>query len=380
MSIRSLVLLAALLHLSPAMAELNPVSEQGQALLKQGKALEVEGKGNEAMQRYREAVQSDPKASIPHSLIADLFYRSSLRAPAKDAAGQRRQAEAEANIALKLDERDPMAMEVLRKLADATPQKRHEASDAAQKAIDEGELLFHDKKFADAAEKYRRAIELDPAYAQSYLFLGDCFFMQGDAAQAETWFIKATQVDPLYSIAWRFLFDAQMKQEKLKDAEASMLGAIAAMPSERQSWMRLNQLMGRWGGQLTPFRLVPRARFKEKNNIEIDGDAPESDKLAWMAHGLALAAASEKLKSASPFARDFDAWETTLKIVQETGKGEQIKDEGLRAMQRFHKAGELKAAMFLLLYREAYRADFEAWKKANPGAIKHFIDTFQVGI
>ena len=380
MSLRALVLLASLLHAAPAMADLFPDNDKARVLLKQALALEAEGKGNEAFDRFRDAALADPKASTPVAHIAYLLYVSSKAAPAKEAPEQRQQAEAAAKAALQLDERDPLAMEVLRALADSQPQARHQPSSAATKAVNEGELLFHDKKFAEAAVKYEQAIALDPAYAEAVLLLGDCYFMEGDMARAEVSFRKATAIDPLYGSAWRFLFDAQMHQGKFKDAEASAISAIAAAPSERQSWLRMNTLLGKWGNQLTPFRLVPHASLGKKNEIAVDKAALETDSAVWLAYGLALAKGAEDMPKASQFERDLYTWKTTMATLKELGNSGEIKDDGLRAMLRFHKAGQLEAALFLLNYREAYRPDFEAWKKANPGAIKNFIETFQVGI
>lgn len=379
MSLRSIVLLAALLHAAPAMAGLLPSNEKATTLLNQAQALEAEGKGNEALQRFREAALADPTASSPLSHIAYMFYGASVAAPAKDAVELRQQAAAHANAALKLDERDPIAMEVLRALADGQPQVRHEPTPAARKAVNEGELLFNEKKFAAAMEKYQQAAQLDPAYAEAVLLMGDCYFMQGDMPNAEATFRKATQIDPFDATAWRFLFDAQIRQGKAKDANASAISAVAAMPSARQNWVRINQWMGQWGTQLSPFRLVPRVTVSG-TTVNMDADIPPSDHLTWLAYGVALAAAPRQLPDGSPFERDLYAWEKAMQVAQGPGQADQLKDEGLRAMLRFHKAGQLKAAVFLLLYREAYRPQFEAWKKANPDAIKGFIDTFQVGL
>jgi hypothetical protein len=50
-----------------------------------------------------------------------------------------------------------------------------------------------------------------------------------------------------------------------------------------------------------------------------------------------------------------------------------IRDRILAQFLRFKKDGRLDAALFLLQYREAFRPDFEAWKKRNPQAIRAFI-------
>jgi tetratricopeptide (TPR) repeat protein len=379
MSLRSAVLLAALLHLSPALAAIHPSNEKALALLNEGKALQDQGKHNEAFQRFREAALADPNASTPVAMMAYMLYSYSKNAPAKEVPEIRQEAARAANAALAIDGRDPVAMEVLRGLSDDVPQQRHKPSDAAHKAMVEGELLFNAKQFDAARKRYELAEQFDPAYAEAVLLQGDCYFMLDDMAHAEQLFRKATLIDPLYGAAWRFLFDAQMRQEKFKDADASAIGAVAATPSERQSWMRVAALQDQWGIKMSRFHLPARASL-DGGKITLDADIPEKANMVWLAYGMALASASIEKAKATPFARELHAWESTMQIAAELKLDKQIEDENLRELVRFHKAGQLKAAIFLLMYKEAYRADFEAWKKDNPGAIKLFIDTFHAGL
>lgn len=379
MSLRTIALLAALLHLAPAQAELHPSNEKAQNLLKEGNALLAAGKGNEAFQRFREAALADPKASTPVSMMAYMLQLSSTAAPAGEVARIRQQAASAANAALKLDQRDPVAMEVLRALSDDVVQKRHQPNDAARKAANEGEILFNEKQYDAARKKYELAEQLDPAYAEAVLLQGDCYFMLGDMPRAEQLFRKAIQIDPLYGSAWRFLFDAHMRQGKFKDADAASIGAIASKPSERQAWMRVGLMQDQWGIKMRTFRLTPRVRLDGKT-LNMDSEIPQNDHLVWLAYGMSLTNASTEMSNATPFARELYAWDNALQIAAEAKVDKQVEDESLRDLQRFHKAGQLKAAVFLLMYKEAYRADFEAWKAANPGAIKHFIDTFHTGL
>ncbi len=117
-----------------------------------------------------------------------------------------------------------------------------------------------------------------------------------------------------------------------------------------------------------------------KNAINMQKDIAPGEQVIWLGYALSQASATTTMAKASPFERELFAWENTMKIISDMNKPDQIKDEGLRAMQRFHKAGQLKAAVLLLMYREDYRPDFEAWKLANPGAIKGFVDAFQMGL
>jgi tetratricopeptide (TPR) repeat protein len=377
MSLRSLLVLAALLHAAPAIADLFPVTEKGKELFKQGSNFAAEGKGTEALQSFRAAALADPAAAMPVSQIAYIYYSFSKSAPENEVDNFRAQARSAANAALKLDARDPMAMEVLRLLEDAQAQARHQPKAEATKILHEGEVLFQDGKYAAALEKYTQASVLDPENAEAVLLMGDCHFAQGDLASAELLFRRATEIDPLYSVAWRFVFDAQAKQGNLQGAETAALNAIAAMPSERQSWLRLNMLLEQKGRRLTPFNLVMHARL-DKTTISLDPKLPEPESTVWLAYGVVLAGMIDSKTTA--FEHDYAAWEKTMRIMDEMKGSKSVKDEALLALQRFYKAGQLKPALLLLTYREAYRPDFEAWKKANPGGIKAFIDTFQIGI
>jgi tetratricopeptide (TPR) repeat protein len=380
MRLRSLVLLAALAHASPVLADLLPASEKGIALLNKGRALDNQLKFAEALENFRAAALADPKASSPLSSIADLYRRLAINNPdPKEADKLRTAARDVALAALKLDERDPSAMETLRLLADGKEQAQYKATPEAAKAVHEGEVFFHERKYAAAMEKYELASKLDPGYAEAILFVGDCYFMQDDMVRAEQKFRQALQINPLDGSGWRFLYDALIRQNKLKEAEAAALKAIAALPSAKGSWIRMAQISEHAGHKLTPFVLVPRASFKGTTISYDAAGEPSETGSVWLAHGIAQAAESVAKQPAAPFARMLAAWQTTLRVMGEVEPAK-VKDPGLHDMLRFYKAGQLKAAIFLLLYQEQYRDEFEAWKKAEPDAIKHFIDTFHVSL
>jgi tetratricopeptide (TPR) repeat protein len=380
MRLRSLVLLAALAHASPALADLLPVSEKGIALLNKGRALDNESKFAEAVDHFRAAALEDPKASGPLSAIASVYLRLAMSNQDQQEADKLRAgARDTAHAALRLDARDTMAMETLRLLADGKEQARYTATPQALKAVHEGEVFFHQRQYAAALEKYELAFKLDPGYAEAILFVGDCYFMQDDMVRAEQKFRQALQINPLDGTGWRFLYDALMRQNKLKEAETAALSAIAALPSARPSWTRMVQISEHAGHKMTPFVLVPRSSFTGNTVTYDPAGGPSADVSVWLTYGLAQAAESTAKQPAAPFARMLAAWQSTLKIMGELGPAK-VKDQGLQDMLRFHKAGQLRAAIFLLLYQEQYRDEFEAWKKAEPDAIKHFIDTFHVSL
>jgi tetratricopeptide (TPR) repeat protein len=377
MQLRSLVLLATLALCTPALAGIVTSVEQARALINRGQAQEVAGSINEALESYRAAAKADPGASEPLSYLALLMVHASQNTEAKYVEPYRKQASDYANAALKIDQRDPNAMEALRRLADGVERQRRDPAPAAYKVALEGEALFADGKYAEAALKYEQAIRLDPVYPDALVFLGDCYYLQGDLARAEQKFRQAAAMEPLLGPAWRYLYDALRKQGKFQEAEGAAFGAIASMPSAKPNWLRVAESLDLAGRPIKPFQWRPRAWVKGAE-IQIDPTGPESDSAAWTAHALSLAAAEGKQQA--PFARQLAAWTDTLQIISEMGNGDKIKDEGLRDMIRFNQGGQLKAAIFALHYKEAYRAEFEAWKKAEPEGLTRFVETFRVGI
>jgi tetratricopeptide (TPR) repeat protein len=374
--LRSLLLIAAIALTASASAAVLSKVDAARTLISQGHAQSQAGNYNDALASYRAAVKADPAASEALSYLALLMVRASQNTEAKYIESYRAQARDYANAALKVDARDPNAMEALRQLEDGVEQRRRAPAAAAIKAVNEGELLFGEGKYAAAALKYEQAILLDPGYADAVVFLGDCYYVQGDMARAEQKFRQATVMDPQYGAAWRYLYDALRKQDKRAEAEAAAFGALAAMPSALPNWLRVVESMELAGPPLAQFKWQPRAAVKG-TEIQIDPTGPESDGTAWTAYGLSLAAADAKL---APFARELATWTSTLQIISELGSADKIQDPGLRHMIAFHKGGQLKAALFALHYKEAYRAEFEAWKKAEPDGLKRFVETFRVAL
>ena len=379
MKLRSIVLFTSVVLASPAFAGVVVTVDKARVLINQGNAFEAQGKVNEALASYRDAAKADPGASQPLSYLALLMFYASQNTEAQHVNDYRRQTEEYARAALKIDHRDPNAMEVLRLLADGEAQKRREPTAAAAALVREGEVLFGERKYAEAAVKYAEAARLDPSYADAVVFLGDCYYLQGDMVRAEQKFREATVIDPQFGAAWRYLYDALVKQDKRSEAAAAALGAVASLPSAQPNWLRVSEAMDLAGRPLRQFKWKPKASANG-DEIQIDPTGAEGDNLAWMAYAISMAAADKGGKKLSPFARELAVWKDTLQIISEVGGTDKIKDQGLRDMILFNKSGQLQPAIFALMYKEAYRPDFEAWKRAEPEGLKRFIDTFGVGL
>ena len=371
--LRTFLLCLSLLLLGDAVAAaaVNLGNPASQILIREGNQFELEGKFNDALQRYRAAMQADPATSVPHSLTAALFLKVAAGADPEHKKTYRDEARREAKAALAIADNDPAAQQVLLGLMEEIEPYR--TSPQAEEAMRAGESAFTRKDFPLAIQHYTRAAEIDPKYAAAILYIGDAYFAMEQYGDAEKYFRKATQIDPMLTQAWRFLADTLNRLGRRADAEAAALGAIAARPSEVPSWAWLAQTRSPQG--LRSFALQRGADVDVAGGkISLD---PSGVGTFWMSFGISRIAQDKHL---SVFGAELAAWETAFKIDAElAGKDKAVEnDAGLRQMRQFFRDGNLKPALFLLLYRDAYRADFEAWKLANPGAIKRFIDQYEL--
>lgn len=379
------LLLAATL---PAQAAING-NEKSQRLVSEGNALFVQGKYSAAAEKYEAARKESPEASAPLSSFGYMLYTLAAGGTTPQAKAQLERARDWAQKALAMDPEDPLANEVVRGLEDDTVRPAYVSSKEAAQAFDEGEVLFHNGQYDDARVKYRAAFKADPKYAKALLMEGDAYFMEKNWAGAELLFVMATEVDPLDSQAWRFLADSRIRQGNAEGAQAATLRAIEAMPSDAGNWERLKAAVSSSDKPMTRLGLERKAWVqrdassgKATVNLATDmkGSAGNPDQATWLAYAMAYAAGAKDGKPESPFQKELRAWEVALVVAAEleaSGKPA-LQAPALRTLQKLRAAGQLETAILLLMYKESYRPDFEAWKKAHPEAIPAFTDTWRL--
>jgi tetratricopeptide (TPR) repeat protein len=374
---RIVALVLALIVLLPPAAAAIKGNAASLALLAEADALVGQRKIKEALDKYEAAAKADPAASLPVSMMANL-YANLMNGP--NAAHFRSKAEETALAALQIDDRDPVAQETLRFVRDGRATPLHKASPAAAKLFHEGEDLFAQRQYGPALSKYEAAMLADPSYSPSWVMAGDCFFVQEKWTEAEARFRKASEVEPLNAQAWRFLSDTLVHQKRYPEAEAALMNSIAAHPGQLPSWGKLSDLQHPVL-PVSPLRLQRKASVSTdaagKVNIALHHSLQETkgdkalDRLFWLAFGLAEAASSGK----KPFQVELEAWSKGMKVAAEIKEKESgdWSDPALRTMARLEQDGQLEAAILLLHYRESYRKELEEWKRRNPNGVKAFI-------
>lgn len=374
---------------------LDSLSPEGKKFFDEANQLLLQGKLSEAFQRFDAAAKAAPASSLPLSGLARALLIGAENTEGETATRLRQQAERTARQALQKAADDPVAQEVLRMLGESKPLLLHKPTPAAAAALHQGELLFNQHKLDEALAQYERAAALDPLYSTAWIYAGDCYFVQKNYAEAEQRFRKGVEVEPLNSQGWRFLADALMGQGKPGPASGALMGGIAAQPSQLPNWVKLNQVRSMNGFPLTPLNLVRKARGEidpatKTLNIALDPslNSPDLSKHAdgalWMMlatqEAIGRKAASEGKPDSTPFATELAAWRAALKVADEAtaNGGGELQDPALKTMQMLARADQLEPALLLLQYKEAWRAEFEAWKAAHPDGVRQFIDTYQL--
>jgi CHAT domain-containing protein len=78
----------------------------------------------------------------------------------------------------------------------------------ARAHFQQGEAMFGEGRFRDAAAEYERAFTIDPTFAKAYLYHGDSYFRLRELARAVPSYEKAIRLTPDDDQAQRFLLDA----------------------------------------------------------------------------------------------------------------------------------------------------------------------------
>lgn len=96
----------------------------------------------------------------------------------------------------------------------------------AQRANDQGLLLYKEKQYAQAEAQFTEALKLRPNFALAANNLGFVFYKQDRLAEAARWFENAVKMDPSRAIAYMNLGDAYARggeKEKAKGAYKTYL-------------------------------------------------------------------------------------------------------------------------------------------------------------
>jgi tetratricopeptide (TPR) repeat protein len=387
--------------LPPAILALAPPQQPALvAVLPTQKAIDLlnAGKVAEAMDQLDQAIARDPKDPQPFWIKAQVHRELAKQTRGWAAAWHKECAEenAEAMLDLGLEkEAATNAMMLLQHLRDEERPVPAEPSSEARRAFDEGEAAFGKQDWNAARKGYQQALKESPTFALAALYVGDSYFAEKRMEEAIPWFRPAADLNPHDPRAWRYMADAQSALGRKKEAEATMIAAVQVFPANRASWQPLAWHRAAEGRRMTRLAFKPGVTVdwdkdgKQQIGIQASPEDPQAQTI-WMLLASAildtitLETKSDQGKASaglrSRFQQERLFWEIGLKAYAEACQNAKTepKDRVLRQFLVFQKDGQLDAAIFLLRYREAFRPDYEAWRKAHPGAVQAFLDRYNI--
>lgn len=375
-----------------ALAAQGPFDGKSGPMVKAGYELLSQGKFNEAAAKFEEGMKADPASSFPISGLSKLFFEASKATDAAHQTEYRGKATDLAHQALDKNDLDFIASEVLLNADGGSTESAHQPKPEAMEAFNQAEAAYQSQKWDQAIAGYQKALTADPGFTDAALYLGDVYFSQKQYSKAEPWFQKATQMEPRYARAWRFLADCQAHQGHMEDALSTDLSAIASQPDDYTAWGRLREIY-----EIQNKPALVRFHWPSTSDSQVKQDKPGNLQLILPSSGTDDSAEGDALSSyalMSGLAQvpdkngvkpteikwRTDAWEAALERYESALKEKKAapKDATWAQLLAFHKSGELKPALMILGFREAYRADFEAWKAANPKGVQAFIEQWHL--
>lgn len=204
------------------------------ALFKEGTEAQQRGDLDLAEKKFRQAAEFNPDAAEPHIALAVVAHQR----------GDYGAAATEAEKALAISPENQQAMllrhDAYRLLGDAektaaSAEMLREAgitSSAAGTLFTEGMAEYRGGNTEGAVEKFRQAVELDPAMINGYLMLGNIALIEGDPEKGSAMAEKALALDPGDSNALKIRYDAA---RRLGDEEASN-AALDALIAGDPEW------------------------------------------------------------------------------------------------------------------------------------------------
>jgi tetratricopeptide (TPR) repeat protein len=108
-------------------------------------------------------------------------------------------------------------------------------------------LAKDESRLKETEENYRKAMELDPTYANAYISLGNLLAKdENRLAEAEEMYRKAFEINPTYALAYNNLGILLAKDEsRLEEAEENYRKAIKLDPTYANTYISLGILLAK---------------------------------------------------------------------------------------------------------------------------------------
>jgi tetratricopeptide (TPR) repeat protein len=112
---------------------------------------------------------------------------------------------------------------------------------------DEGLALEDDGRLEEAAEAYRRALQLEPQHPTLHFDLGNVLFQLNRVSKSIAQFQEAVRGDPDFAMAWHNLGSVHAQADQWEAAERCLRKTLSLVPTYADSHFTLAEVLRRQG-------------------------------------------------------------------------------------------------------------------------------------
>jgi tetratricopeptide (TPR) repeat protein len=262
-----------------------------------------------------------------------------------------------------------------------------------RKEFEKAEKEFVAEKYRDAAERYLKIMKAEPGFARGYLRLGECFTANGRFDQALELYLEGARLAPLDPVSLQLAADVFLKMGKAQEAQEALLGALLADPGYPLVWSSLEEMArGRNEGFERHAEVIPAslllAGTENRAYESLLADLPQSTVPAWREYlNNKLIWRKERFEKEQPGKAYLTSVQEEIECIGlAVEKWSELKledpslqDVNLDFLRQLSIDGHLDCLVYLELFTEEYRSDFEGWKRSNQKKVKVYIEEYVVG-
>lgn len=217
-----------------------------------------------ALAQADQAVKLEPKSPDAHRLVGTLLCQT----------GSMEQGVEHLQRSLKLVEHPTTRMNLAKALVALGRHEEAESAVAIRQAGPElarmhGDILKQRGKFAEAAAAYRRALSLNPSYADAWNNLGNTLRELDDISGAIEAFDRAAQLNPNAAVIRSNKAAALNSQERHDEALLAAEHALHLTPNFSPALLELGKALFAFGRSAEAIDALSRARAQEPTNVDI---------------------------------------------------------------------------------------------------------------
>lgn len=256
------------------------------------------------------------------------------------------------------------------------------------KVYAKAENFFAKGQYYEAAKLYLKVMEAEPEFSRAYLHMGDCHFENNNFTQALLAYRAAAQLAPLDASTHRFAADALFRLGRTEEARQSLMASLLADPEYPLIWRDLKRTSNQGFERhlyVIPMDLMLAQSAHYSNLLE---NLEPKTAPAWQAY-LDMKLRWQERIFPEEFPGEPHRHTAREELACLTGLAEKwgemrmedplLEDPELEFLCQLFLDDQLDTFIFLELFSELLRPEFETWKQQNAGKIEPYLKDYVYG-